>query len=176
CEGEWYHEAVDYVYENGWMSGSDLLTFSPDQNAMRADAITALYRIAGEPEVSEVELPPTDVRQGSQYETALKWAYREGIVTGFQESAFAVFAAVSRQQLAVMLHRYAMISGEEICFDEDILLNCADTEMIAEWAYDAIAWAVSEGYFSCDSSGAIRPTEYATRAELAQVLMNFFKN
>ena len=117
----WYHEAVDYVYENGWMSGSDLLTFSPDQNAIRADAITALYRIAGEPDVSEVELPPTDVKAGSQYETALKWAYHEGIITGFRESTFAVFAAISRQQLAVMLYRYAMISGEEIYFDEDIL-------------------------------------------------------
>ncbi|MBR2131190.1 MAG: S8 family serine peptidase [Oscillospiraceae bacterium] len=172
----WYHEAVDYVYENGWMSGRSMLTFSPNQNATRADTIATLYQIAGKPEVGEVELPPTDVKPGSFYENALKWAYREGIITGFEENMFAVFAAVSRQQLAVLLYRYALLSGEAVSFQEEILQNYTDADTTADWAYEAMVWAVNRGYLSGDISGAIRPDAYATRAELAQVLMNFCKD
>lgn len=170
----WYHDAVDCVYENGWMDAADGLTFSPDHGAMRATVVEALYRLAGEPDVSGVELPFTDLVGNEDFIDALKWAYREGIATGYTDTMFAGLASVRRQQLAVMLYRAVKLAGEVTEYDESVLDSFADGAEVSGWAREAMSWAVGEGIFSGDSEENLNPGAMATRAQLAQILMNIY--
>ena len=169
----WYHDAVDYVWTAGMMEGKLPLTFSPRSSATRADVISALYALAGSPETAWTDLPFTDVHRTDDYCSALQWAYGKGIVTGYDATTFAAFASISRQQLAVMLYRYAQISGGTEETSPAALESFADGETVSSWASEAMAWATEEGILSGDSSGLLAPRRSATRAELAQILMNF---
>lgn len=171
----WYHDAVDCAYENGWMDAADGLAFEPDHGAMRATVVEALYRLAGEPDVTDVELPFTDLVGNEDFIDALKWAYREGIATGYTDTMFAGLASVRRQQLAVMLYRAAKLAGEVTEYDESVLDSFADGAEVSGWAREAMSWAVGEGIISGDSEGKLNPGAVATRAQLARILMNINK-
>lgn len=169
----WYHEAVDFVCEQGLMESSGTLRFEPNQYARRADLLTALYHIAGEPAVDEVEHPFTDVKKNIWYGDAVKWAWSQGIAAGFSETIFAATAAITREQLAVMLYRAAVLGGEFEEYDKAVLDAFADRESVADWAVEAMAWAVGEGILTGDGEGTLRPGSNTTRAELALTLMRF---
>lgn len=168
----WYHEAVDFVYEEGLMDAVDVMAFKPDRAAMRATVIETLYRLAGEPEVSGVELPFVDVNENEWYIDALEWAYQMGIANGYSADTFAAFAPIPRQQLAAMLYRAAELGGEVTEYDTAILENFGDGGSVSGWAREAMAWAVGEGILAGDSEGNLNPGASATRAELAQIFMN----
>ena len=171
----WYHNAVDYIRSMGVMTETDPLTFNPHDIATRADLIQALYQIAGSPEMEYAELPFTDIAGGTSYRSALQWAYGKGLVTGYSDTLFAAFAGISRQQLATVLYRLAQQSGEIPTADTAVLTRFTDSARISPWAAEAMAWAVEAGIFSGDCAGALTPTRSATRAELAQVLMNYLE-
>lgn len=168
----WYHDAVDFAYENGLMDTVESLSFEPDKGAMRATVIEALYRLAGEPDVVGVELPFTDVKGNEDYIDALKWAYKLGIANGYSETMFGAFAPIPRQQLATMLYRAAKLGGEVETPDESVLDRFKDGAQVADWAKAAMAWAVEEGIFSGDNTGNLSPKTITSRAQFAQILMN----
>lgn len=168
----WYHEAVDCVFEAGIMDSTGVSSFAPDAKASRAAVIDALYHLAGMPEVGEVAMPFADVQSYLWYYDALRWAYSEGIVTGYNESTFAALVPVSRQQIAVMIHRMEQLRGGNTTVSTEVLEKFADGAEVAGWAKEAMAWAVSRGIFAGDSAGYLNPEISATRAELAQILMN----
>lgn len=172
----WYHEAVDFVYETGLMDALDVRTFAPEWGAARAAVVEAIYRMVGEPDAAEVELPFADVQGGEYFADALRWAWREGIVTGYSEEFFAGVAPVSRQQLAVMLYRTARLEEDLGEFDESVLDRFADGAEVSGWAREAMVWAVSEGIFSGDPAGKLNPQESTSRAQLAQILMNILND
>ena len=103
----WYHESVDYVLSKGIMQGYGDGTFRPDETATRAQVVTLLYRIAGEPAVDDSKaLPFTDVNLESWYGSALRWAYQNGITTGVSADTFAPDDCVTREQMVSFLARY----------------------------------------------------------------------
>lgn len=171
----WYHDAVDYVWERGLMAEKEPLVFNPSDTATRADIITALYQLAGSPKVEQASLPFTDVHSGADYRDALCWAYENGLVTGYSETTFAAFANVSRQQLAVILHRWAQQTGETPASGIDTLKAFPDGSQVSLWAAQAMAWAVEEGILSGGADGTLAPERIATRAELAQIIMNYLE-
>ncbi len=175
-QGAWYHEAVDYVCENGLMDGTDPIRFEPDRMAMRATLLETLYRLAGEPVVADENLPFADVREHEWYYDAVRWAYLAGVADGYGETIFAPTAPIIRQQLAAMLYRAAKLGGEVTDYDDEILDSFADIADVSGWAREAMAWAVGEGIFTGDSAGKLNPRAAATRAELAQILMNILKD
>ena len=171
-KGAWYHEAVDFVYENGLMDAWDIRTFEPELKAMRATVVEAIWRMAGAPEVTDVTLPFTDLNESDPYLDALRWAYGAEIVTGYSDTLFAGLAPVSRQQLAVMLYRAAQYTGETVQYDESVLDGFADSGDVADWAREAVIWAVGEGILSGDGAGNLVPKAATTRAQLARILMS----
>ncbi len=177
-KGAWYHDAVDFVVENGLMRIGDNLTFSPDQGALRISALELLYDLAGRPQTAQgtVTLPFQDVPSGAAYREALEWAYSEGIVTGYDEAIFGAYAPIQRAQLAVMLYRAARAAGADVTSGEDALSGFADAETVPQWARQAMGWAVEKGYLSADEQGNIAGTTYVTRAEFAYLLMRFYGN
>lgn len=171
----WYHEAVDFVYEEGLMDAESSLTFAPDQPAMRATVIEALYRLAGMPEGTEETLPFDDLHGNEWYWDAVQWAYQQGIANGYSQKTFAAVAPIPRQQLAVLLYRAAKLSGEVTVHEPSVLDRFRDSEAIADWVREAMIWAVGEGIIQGVGNDTLAPEQSVTRAQLAQLLKNILQ-
>lgn len=174
----WYHKAVDFVIERGLMTVGDELTFSPDQGALRVTALEMLYKLAGSPQVEpeSVSLPFLDFPLTTRHHQVLAWACREGIVVGYSDEMLGAYAPLQRAQLAMMLYRAAKAAGADVSCSEDALSGFADADTVAQWAREALSWAVGNGYLTADENGNIAGSAYVTRAECAYLLMMFYEN
>ena len=104
-----YYEAIRYAYENNLMNGTSATAFSPNGTTSRAMIVTILYRLEGQPAVAAGSF--TDVAAGQYYTSAVAWASQNGIVEGYGNGAFGPNDAITREQLAVILYRYAQYKG-----------------------------------------------------------------
>lgn len=170
--GAWYHEAVDYVLLRGLMEGTEEFAFRPREMASRAELLDALYRASGSPRSRE-KLPFTDIPSGAWYRDAVRWAYEIGIADGFDETTFGALAPLTRQQLAVILYRCAALGGASA--GEVDLSGFTDGEEVASWAREAVCWAVGEGILSGGVQGEMNPGGYASRGEVAAILMRYLE-
>lgn len=167
-DNAWYNAAVYYCYDNGYFKGVTKTEFAPGKNMNRAMFATVLYRIAGEPEVTG-ENKFADVAEGAWYYDAVVWAASEGIVKGYSSDKFGPLDDITREQIVVILWRYSGMP--EATAD---LTKFGDADKISSWALDAVTWAVSEGILKGNSEGMLKPKDNSTRAEVAQIIMNYF--
>ena len=135
--GSWYDEAVRYVAQKGLMSGTGQDAFSPDATITRGMLVTILYRLDGAPEVSGT-CPFSDVPSGSYYEAAATWAAANGIVSGYDNGCFAPDQAVTREELAAILYRYAQYKGYDLSASAD-LTGFSDQASISSFARPAMS-------------------------------------
>ena len=168
AEGAWYYDAVAYVYRNGLMSGVTADRFAPDYTLDRATLATILWRLAGEPVVDYL-LPFEDVPEGEWYSEAIRWAASTGIVTGTTPTTFRPTQAVTREQMAAMVHRYADYMGYDTTASSD-MTGFTDAESVNDYAVTPMSWSVAEGLISGIGT-EIRPQSSATRAQIATMLM-----
>ena len=171
AEDDWYYDAVAYVAENGIMSGTDGSRFSPNGTLTRAMLSQILYAMEDKPAVSGAATF-SDVAAGAWYADAVNWTAAQGIVAGMGENSFAPDASVTREQLSLILYGYARYKGYDTSASVS-LSGYADRDSVAVWAADSMGWAVSEGLISGRPGGYLDPAGTATRAEVAQILMNF---
>ncbi len=169
-EGNWYHEAVDYVTEKGIMNGMGDGTFSPAGITNRAMMTMLLYRLAGTPDVAELTEPFEDVEPGQWFHDAVVWAYNCGIVNGQTETRFVPGGELLRGHLVAMLHRY--VGSPEADFA--VLEPYSDGGTLG-FATTAFAWAVSEGLVSGMGDGTLAPTATSNRAQIAVILMRYLE-
>lgn len=165
----WYHDSVAKVYAMGLMKGSDATHFSPEQNTSRAMVATVLYRLDGEKK-SDVKELFTDVADGQWYSDAVAWAADKGVVKGYDANTFAPDENVTREQLAVMLYRYANPGAVST---EGLSAKFVDAASISDWATEAIAWAVDKGIMNGKGAGVLDPQGLASRAEICAMLVRF---
>ena len=165
--GEWYYDAVTYVWEWGLMQGVTDTQFAPANPANRAMVVTLLYRMDGA-ELAPEESTFSDVEPDSWYHPAVEWAYANGITNGATETEFAPGRNVVREQFVTFLHRYA---GEPEPME--LPEYFADWQSVSGYAQNAVAWAVEEGLLTGYSDGTVCPARELNRAELA-VLMHRF--
>ena len=170
-EGDWFHDAVRYVYENGLMDGVGDGQFAPNATTTRAQLVTILYRLAGEPDVSG-DVAFTDVADGLWYTDAVLWAAQKGIVNGISETEFAPSGDLTREQLATILYRYAESMGYDVSASAD-LSGFPDAGDIQSYAAQALSWAVAEGLLQGFEDDSLQPGGTATRAQIATILMRF---
>lgn len=171
----WFAGAVEAVYQGGVMNGMTATTFEPDTAVSRAMVATILYRLADSPAVSDdMSCPFTDVQKGDWYYDAIVWAYNEGILKGVSETLAAPNADATREQVAVLFYRYEGNPEEEPTGAEleAILSVYPDADQIAPWAKIGVAFCTHFGLMQGDNDG-FRPQNNMTRAELAQVIVNF---
>ena len=169
----WYHDGVHWALENGVMNGVGADTFAPDVPVSRAMLVTMLWRLAGAPEASE-QITFTDVLPGLWHTEAVRWAAAQGVVQGYDARTFGPDDAVSREQFAVILWRYASKEGADVTSGVvDRLGQFLDTEQIAPWALDAMRWAVHTGLIRGVSDERLSPRSGATRAQAATLLLRF---
>lgn len=179
-EGKWYVEAVQYVYDNDLMSGSEG-KFNPTQNITRGQLVTTLYRLAGSPKVTDFSALEdfSDVAAGKYYTDAICWAYNTGVGTG-NNGKFQPNNPLTRQQMAAFIFRYTDMMGYDTSIREDYsyMLNA---DKVGSYAKEAMSWAVGMGLISGSEfvypSGMIvpdlKPTDNTTRAQVAAILQRF---
>ena len=173
-EGYWAYDAIQYVYGEGLMAGTSGSTFSPEGTTTRGQIVTILWRLSGSPVVNYA-MDYNDVAEGSYYAEAIRWAASEGIAGGYGGGVFGPDDPITREQLAVMLHRYAQHEGCDVSIGEDInILSYADAFTVSEYAVSALQWACGAGIISGTGDGStLTPQGEATRAQAATVLMRF---
>ncbi|MBQ7800997.1 MAG: S-layer homology domain-containing protein [Oscillospiraceae bacterium] len=170
-EGQYYYDAVLWAAHNGITAGyGDETTFCPDVVCTRAQVVTFLWRVAGEPQPTSGVNPFTDIKAKDYYYTAVLWAVEQGITEGYgSKTTFNPDGECTRAQVATFLYRYAdepAVSGVENPF--------TDVES-GEWYTDAILWAVAEGVTNGYGSETIfAPDNSCTRGQIVTFLYRYF--
>lgn len=171
--GSWYYDDVAYVYDTGLMTGLTVTAFGPNLSTTRGMIVTILWRMENEP-AAKHGCPFADVRRGSYYEQAIAWASENGIVTGFDSSTFAPDRAITREQLAAILFRFAAYRGMDAVTLRENLSSFQDQAAISAYAVSALNWAVGEGLMQ-GTGDKLEPTGSATRAQVAAMLRRFIQ-
>lgn len=170
AQNAWYYDDVAYVYEHGLFDGVTGASFEPSGRMQRCMMTTVLYRLAGKPPVSYTALF-SDIPDGQWYTAGTVWAGQRSVVTGVGDGRFSPFANVTRQEIAVILYRYAQQTGRDVSQSAD-LSRFGDSGAVASWGREAVSWAVGAGVLS-GNNGLLLPGGDATRAEVAAMLHRF---
>ena len=166
----WAQAAIQYVYDNGLMTGVSDTAFAPEATTTRAMIVSMLARM--ENVTSAADAGFTDVNASDWYATAVNWAAANGIVNGISDDTFAPNDPITREQLAAMLMNYAQWKGLDVSARAD-LSHYSDAENISSWANDVLSWAVAEGLLTGVTDDTIAPQVHATRAQVAAILQRF---
>lgn len=169
-ESAWYADAVQFVFEQGLMTGVSKTNFGPDLTTTRGMIVTMLYRLQGEPEVGEGCF--SDVNAAAYYADAVTWAAENDIVSGYGNKIFGPNDAITREQLAAILYRYCEAMRYEISARSN-LSAYSDADSISSWATDVISWAHAMGLINGVSKTELAPQATATRAQVAAILERF---
>ena len=170
---DWFASAVDYVTGKGMMNGTADNTFSPKANTTRGMVVTVLYRLENQPSTSAASF--TDVASGAYYANAVAWANANGIVSGYGSGKFGPNDKVTREQLAAILYRYAQYKKYDVS-GANSLDGYTDVQSVSSYAVPALQWANAAGVVTGKSGSKLDPKGYATRAEVAAMLMRFCEN
>lgn len=166
--GAYYEDAVIWAVKKGITSGTSAVTFDPDGNCTRAQAVTFLWRAAGSPEPKSATMPFTDVPAGSYFEKAVLWAVENGITKGTSDTTFDPDASCTRAQIVTFLWRANgshAVSG-----------NSAFTDVASDAYYAAaVAWAEKNGVTGGIGGGLFGSDNTCTRAQIVTFLYRAMK-
>lgn len=171
--GKWYSDAMTFCFENTFLAGTSEKTIAPHTTLSRSMTVTILAKVAGadlpQPEKDVFD----DVPVGKWYTAAVKWAAENNIVSGYSEKIFAPKDPVTREQLALILFKFAETLGKDTSFNSDALNGYTDLDRVHSWAKDALCWAKGVGLISGMTDTTIAPREGSTRAQAAVMLTKF---
>ena len=172
----WYHDGVHYCLENGLMQGVSGGKFLPDGSTTRAQLVMILWRLEGSPETTGA-VRFGDTAGGAWYTEAVRWAVGCGVVKGYDNECFGPNDAVTREQMAAILYRYAQHKGYDVSAGEDTnILSFDDAFAVSEYAIPAMQWACGSGMvhgIARDGRMLLAPGDTTTRAQTATLLMRF---
>lgn len=167
----WAHDDITYVYENDLMNGTDGSLFSPESTTTRAQVVTVLYRLAGQP-AADWANPFWDVPASAWFHDAVTWAWENDITGGVSSTHFGAGNAVTREQLATFLYRYAQDQGYDTSARAD-LSGYSDAGLVSSYATEALSWANATGLIIGTTATTLSPKGSATRAQVATILSRF---
>lgn len=170
-EGDWFKEAVQFVYDRQIMTGMSETIFAPGQKLNRAQFATIIYRMEGAPQIEYTERFP-DVAYGEFYTDAVIWASQDavGIISGYESNGyFGPADDITREQLVVMLDRYRMYKGYAGQNEEADLNHYPDADKVSGFAETSMKWAVA-GQIIRGDQGKLNPQGSTNRAECATII------
>ncbi len=173
-KNDWFYRYVEYAFNNKIMTGLKGFYFGPSQNLARAQFTVIIHRLEGCP-ASNSKIHFSDVKDGLWYSDAILWAGSEGIVTGYSNGNFGPADDINREQMAVMMYRYADKKGYDINSKAD-LSGYSDKNLVSEYAQKAMEWCVAEEIITGkDNKTRLDPQGNAARAECAAIIMRFIE-
>lgn len=168
---DWFATSVNYVVEEGLFAGTSPTSFSPYETMTRAMAVTVLYRLAGEPQVTETA-QLSDVEPNSWYSQAVAWGLETGVVEGLPDGTFHPNDQVTRQEMVAFLYRYAQDQGLDTAAPA-IPETYTDRTEVESWATEAFAWAIHEGILTGTKPTLLEPQGSALRCQAATMFQRF---
>ena len=174
---DWFYNDVEYAYTHGLMTGTsgDPMLFSPQIDLTRGMIVEILYHAAGNPDVSGFSNPFSDATNGVWYTAAVKWAAANGIVAGIGNGKYGPDANVTREQLAEILHRYAVYKGKGPVGAWMAYLSFTDSGSISDWAFQGIMYCYINKIICGYPNGSVQPQSTAARAEAAAMIHRFLE-
>jgi len=171
----WYHDYIQFIAHHNIMRGTGGNYFSPGNDFSRAMLATTLWRMADEP-AGAAQPGFQDVAPGRWYSDAVAWAFDKGVVEGMGPTTFAPADAITREQFAAMLFRYANATGVDTTVPDTFdWVRFTDRHTTSDWAENAMRWAVYNGLIAGTSDTTLSPQGNATRAQSAAILMRFMQ-
>lgn len=167
----WYHDAVIAASDRGITEGTDEGVFSPNRPVDRAMLATMISRIRLHDDghtVIDGDKSFTDVSDDAWYAEAVRWAADSGIVEGHEDGRFDPSGTATREQLAVMLWRFAGRPQSGHTLD-----GFTDADSVSGYAREAMAWANENGIINGTSIDILDPKGIATRAQVTRMLINY---
>ena len=168
---DWFYDPVCCVYEMGLMTGVSAAEFAPNTTTTRGMVAAMLHRLEDSPTAENAGF--SDVHDGDWYATAVNWAAGVGIVGGFGDGTFQPNAAITREQMASILYRYAAYKGMDVSARATL---DGYIDQPSAWAEDVMQWAVAEGLLTGISEDRLQPQGPATRAQVAAIFERFLEN
>lgn len=171
-DADWFYDGVLWAEDEGLMNGTAATTFAPNDTTTRGMLVTILWRLAGKPDAKGTQF--SDVDDGAYYADATIWGCANDIICGYGDGTFGPNDAITRQQMATILYRYAKYAKYDVTAAAD-LSDYDDADEVASWAEDALAWANAEGLINGMGDGTLAPAGNATRAQVAAILYRMTK-
>jgi len=169
---DWFYSAVDFVYKNNLFQGTSANAFSPGVSMTRGMFVTVLHRLDGLPSAGAGGGFSDVSDRTLYYYNAVTWANENKIVEGYADGTFRPDASVTREQMATIMHRYAIYKGRDMTASETAYNAFPDRNSVSDYAVSPLQWAVSWGVIT-GSDGRLLPQSTATRAQVAQIIFNY---
>lgn len=170
----WYYNAVTFVTDRGYFNGVSEMLFAPYIDMNRAMFVTVLGRMANVDTSKYMGLAFSDLEAGMYYVPYVKWANENGIVLGRSDTIFDPEASITREEMAAIMYRYCEYIGMDMTPKNTVFMErYTDRNEISDWAVTYVEWAVGCGLMRGMTDHTIDPLEHASRAQVAQVIMNF---
>lgn len=175
--GQWYYKAVQYCLEKGYMVGMAQDRFAPTHLVSRAQMAQVLYNKGDGDSFDPAKNIFTDVDTTTWYAPPIIWCQQNGIINGTSPTTFSPDARVTREQVCVMVYNYykGYLGQTPELADNAVMTKYTDWSYVSSWAKDAVRWAIQTKFMNGKSATTLVPKGQASRAELAQFLMNFDK-
>lgn len=170
-EGHWADEAIHNAASLGLVNGVGDNKYDMTSSMTRGSLATILHRLSQGK--TDYEVTFTDVAEDAFYAPGVAWAAKVGVVTGISEDVFAPDQVITREQLAVMLARYAKLLGVDTQADAAKVTAFSDGDKTGDWAVDGVAWCIEQGILQGKGDNVLDPTAEITRAEVAMMLDRF---
>lgn len=171
---DWSRPAIDYCLREGLLNGEGKGKFNPNGKVIRAQIAQGLYNRENRPGIEGLANPFRDVST-QWFAKAVVWCKANDIVNGTSSATFSPTRQVARQDICVMVYNYytKYLKKAPEFTDESVMARTfTDWSKVENYAKEAVRWANKVGFMKGTSSTMLDPLGKATRAQLAQFLMN----
>lgn len=165
-ESDYFYNPVLWAVKYGITEGTSPTTFSPESACTRAQAMTFIWRAAGEPTVSGQYNAFTDIKPSDYYYQAVLWGVSIGLTTGTSPTTFSPNDPCTRAQIVTFLYRG---SGKTVYSGATPFTDVPEDAYYAK----AVSWAVSEGITTGTSATTFSPDLTCTRGQIVTFLYRF---
>lgn len=188
--GHWAYDSMCYVIQNGYFKGTEKDKFMPDTNMSRAMLVTVLWRLTGDDLTYTKTVNGVaktyphyvnmfwDMKDDAWYTNYIAWANKNDIIDGYSKREFRPDEAITREQLAVVLHNYLKNYKLVRTFDTmkvNAPVTFTDEANISSWAKDKVSIMQQIGLLEGRNDGSFDPKATVTRAEVSAVIERLVK-
>ncbi len=164
----WYYDSVCWAVGNGVTSGMGEGTFQPLANLSRAQTVMFLYKLAEQPDVSDLSDPGfKDVTSDKWYYNAVKWAVANEITSGYGEGTFQPNVTCNRAMIVTFLMRYSKLAGTYVAPESHASFKDVPADA---WFREAVDWAVASSVTTGYGEGTFQPMRTCNRAMMVTFL------